>query len=125
MAASRAARLVRRTGAKAAAPRAAVKVEGAGGRIEIFRGRAIVLPSEEVHRDERVEEVADAALVQAKFPTEFRAGNAAIAKFAEHAELDGSEKNFRRPESESRLENGAGIKLRVHTIHKSLCSIKK
>src|SRR5262245_10868503 len=66
-----------------------------GWRVEVFRRRPLALAVQELRRDQRIEEVADAALVQTESRTEFRAGHAATCKFGEHTELDGGEQNLR------------------------------
>ena len=97
---------------------AAVEIEHARGRVEVLGRGAVTRAVEELHRDERVEEIADTTRVQAKFRPEFRPGHAATAKFGEDVELDGGEENLGRPEGEGRLQNWTGIQLRVGALHK-------
>ena len=95
-----------------------VQIDRAGGRVEIARRRTVAIAIEEFHSDQRVKEVLDAARVQAEFRAQLGAGHTAVAEPGEHAELDGGEENFGRPESKSRLENGTGIELRLGVKHR-------
>ena len=48
--------------------------------LKYFAVGPVAFAVEEFHRDQRVEEIADAARVQTQFRAEFRAGEAAIAE---------------------------------------------
>ena len=50
---------------------------------------------EKLHGDERVKKVRNGARVKLEFRAEFRAGEAAIRKLGEYAELHGGEQHFR------------------------------
>jgi hypothetical protein len=49
--------------------------------------------------------------MQAKFAAQFRAGKLAIAELRKYLKFNCREQNFGRPESESSLQNRAGINL--------------
>src|SRR5215469_16411448 len=86
-----------------------VEIERSSGRVGILGLRSVGVTVEEPHGHERVEEIADAAWVQANLGAEFRAGDLAIAEFGEHIEVDGGQENFGRPEGEGRLEDRSRI----------------
>ena len=87
----------------------AVEVERAGGGIGVFGIRAVADAVEELHGDQRVEEVGDAARMDADFGTQFSAGQLAGAERGEQFKADGCEEDFRRPEGKGRLKNGTGV----------------
>ena len=96
---------------------AAVEIEGSGRCIEIFRVRAVALAIEEFHRNQRIEEVADRAPVQADFGAHLRACKPTIAELGKYFELHRSEENLGRPEGKGSLKDGTGIELRASRMH--------
>ena len=100
-------------------PRAAsIEIERRGWRIGIFRFRSVAFAVEELHRHERVKEIADAARVQANFDAKFRSSELALGEFGENIEVDGSKENFGRPEREGGLENRARVGLQARAMHR-------
>ena len=86
-----------------------VKIERAGGRVEVFRARSVSFAVEKLHRHEGVKEVANRARVQAEFSSQFRARHMAAAKGGEGAEFNGGQQDLGRPEGKGGLEDSAGI----------------
>src|SRR5437870_1213323 len=83
-----------------------VQEKRAFGGIEVARGWPITLPLEELHGDQRVEEVGNGARVQAEFPAQLRAGEPLAGELGEDAELDRGEEHLGGPERERGLKNG-------------------
>jgi predicted metal-dependent hydrolase len=69
---------------------------------------AVALAREEAERDERVEEVTRAALVQAQPAAECVEGLRAVRELGEHAHFDGAQQRLGRPERQAGLEDLLG-----------------
>ena len=86
-----------------------VEEQGAFGRIEILRLRAVAIAAEKPHRDERVKEIGDGPRVKLQFRAQFRPNETTPGEFGEHAEFDGRQQDFGMPKTESGLQYGRGI----------------
>ena len=82
--------------------------------LKYLRGRPVALAVEELHRDQRVEEIADAARVQAELGAELRAGQAPIGEPGEDAELDRGQEHLGRPEGEGGGQNRCDVNVGGH-----------
>ena len=96
------------------------EVERAGGRVQILGRRTVAFAVEELHGDERVEEIGDRARVQAELRAQFFSGHAAVAELGEDTELHGGQQYLGIPESEGGLKNRAVIRLGLRGVgHKA------
>jgi len=91
-----------------------VQEEQPGRGVVVLRLRAVALALEEAHRQERIEEVLDAARVQLELRSQLRPRHAPRAEAREHAELGGGQEHLGRPEGEGGLEDRSDVGLPGH-----------
>ena len=79
------------------------------GTVGIQRFDAIAIALQETECHQCVEEIPDAAGVQAKITTQFLATQVGAGQTGEHTQVDGGEQNFRTPEAKAGGENAGRI----------------
>ncbi len=72
-----------------------VEIESSRWRVEVLRLRSVPFPLQEVHRHQRVEEIAERAGVQAKLPAQLGAAKPASSEFGEESEIDCRQQDLR------------------------------
>src|ERR1700751_1411901 len=97
-----------------------VEIDRGGRRVGILPCRAVSLTVENSHRNERIEEVADGARMQAQFGAQLGASKSATGELCKYVKFNCREENLRRPESEGSLKNRTGIKLQAGAVHKAI-----
>jgi hypothetical protein len=80
-----------------------IQVNGSCRRVGILGVGTKPFPVKKLHRYQGVEEVRNAARVQAQFAPELPAAQAPLAKFGKEVKLDSRQQDLRTPKSESRL----------------------
>jgi hypothetical protein len=81
----------------------AIEIQRRELRVRIVRRISIAFAIQELHRHQRIEEIADPALMHADLLRQLHARQFPILQDREHAQLDRAQQNFRGPKSESSL----------------------